>query len=102
MPIRTTSGGSVSVGDARREAEHEPAEDEQDRIRDAKRVGEQQERRGRYEQGEELQLLLCAETAHRAPRLVPHVRDLRNRVHPRHRRPRPARCDERNARSARA
>ena len=38
MPIRTTSGGSVAR-DARREAEHEAAEDEQDRIRDPQRVG---------------------------------------------------------------
>ena len=33
---------------------------------------------------------------------MPHVRDLRNRVHPRHRRPRQARGDERNPRPARA
>src|SRR5262245_27675122 len=35
-------------------------------------------------------------------RVVTHVRDLRNRVHPRHRRPRQARGDERNPRPARA
>ena len=43
----TTSGGRVDVGDARREAEHEPADDEQDRIRDAQRVGEQEQRQSR-------------------------------------------------------
>ena len=36
------------------------------------------------------------------PRLIPHVRDLRNRVRPRRRRSRPARRDERDARPPRA
>ena len=38
----------------------------------------------------------------RGSRVVPHVRDLRNRVRPRHRRPRPARGDELDARPSRA
>ena len=38
---------------------------EQDRIRDPQRVGEQQERSGSHEQGEELELLVRAEGDHR-------------------------------------
>ena len=47
------------------EAEREPADDEQDRIRDAQRVGEQQERGRRDQEQQELKLFVCAEAAHR-------------------------------------
>ena len=50
---------------AGREAQHEPSDDEQDRVRDAQRVGEQEQRQGRQEQQQELKLLVCAEPAHR-------------------------------------
>ena len=51
--------------DAGRKAEHKPADDEEDRIRDAERVGEQEQRQSRQEQQQELKLFVCAEAAHR-------------------------------------
>ena len=65
MPIRTRSGGSVSSGRPGAKPSMSPPSDEQDRIRDPQRVREQEQRRGRDEEGEELELLVCAETAHR-------------------------------------
>ena len=77
------------VRHARREAEHEAADDEQDRIRDAQRVGEQEQPQSRDRSRAGAEALRVRRTSATAgSRVVPHVRDLRNRVHPRHRRPR--------------
>ena len=60
MPTSTTSGGIVTFGTPGREAEQQPAEHEQDRVRDPQRPGQDQQRGGRDEQHEELELLLAS------------------------------------------
>ena len=79
MPTSTTSGGSVEVRHARREAEHEAAEHEQDRVRDPQRLREQEQRSGGDEQHQKLKLFLSTELRERhVSKVIRHVRDLRD------------------------
>ena len=60
MPT-STSSGHRQLRHAGPEAQQQPAEHEQDRIRDPQRAGQDQQRRGRDQQREQLQLLLPTE-----------------------------------------
>ena len=63
----------------RSEPEHEAAEHEQDRIRDPQRLGEQEQRRSRHEQHQELKLFVGTELRERhVSKVIRHVRDLRD------------------------
>ena len=63
--MMTASGGRVDRRHARGEAEREAADDQQDRIRDVQRVGEQEQPQSRDQEQEELKLFVCAERGHR-------------------------------------
>ena len=54
MPTSTTSGGSVRSGKPGVKPSNEPAEHEQDRVGNPQRIGEQQKRRCRHEQQQQL------------------------------------------------